>query len=185
VALVLVSPKTAWEEATTQSGSDWGYILVLAAIGPLFDVYARPHLGDVSSSSEAARIVAIHNAGIMGDYIQSVGLAYVLVKLANALMGENPRNITFVAYSLTPYFVCEASLRYTGFGVSDNRFNIYILGLLAGTLYSIAQGYWGLKYFYQDARPSARLLAFSVAAIAANFALFLVLTVMTRKLVGR
>jgi hypothetical protein len=181
-AAVLFSPKSTWEATNTHTDNDWPYIFALAAIGSVFELMAPNHVPSEFSRSAVEHISSINHASAFTYYIQSIALAFALVQIVKYKLGEHPQNVTFVAYSLTPYYISQASIYYTGFGSSGNSFSIYILALLAGTAYSAVEAYMGLKYSYRTKRPLLDALLLSVSAIVIDFVLFIALTSETRNI---
>jgi hypothetical protein len=97
---IIVSPKTEWpriaEESTTVSGLYTGYIMILAAIGPIAMAIAMPLVG-------AGAAIVAYLIGLLVTYL----LALIVDALAPSFGGEKGfvQSLKLVAYSYTAAWV--------------------------------------------------------------------------------
>jgi Yip1 domain len=177
VKRILLSPQSEWEvidgEAATPSGLYTGYILPLAAIGPIATVIGFAVFGITVPLAGTVYRVPVGSAitGAIVTYVLTLVGVYVLSLIIDALAPtfggtKNPIQALKVAtYSSTAAWVA---------GIFAIMPGLRMLGLLG--LYSIYLLYLGLPVLMKAAKD--RAVAYTVLVVVVEFVLFMMIGLM-------
>jgi Yip1-like protein len=177
---ILLRPKDAWRaidgEATTTEALYKGYIVPLAAIGPVATFIGSSVIGiglpfgryRVPLGTAVVNAVVSYAMALAGAYI----LALIIDALASTFSGQGGKvqALKVAAYAPTPAWLAGILFLVPTLG---------ILALLAG-LYSLYLLYLGLPVLMKS--PPEKSLGYTVVVVVAAIVIFAVIGVVTRAL---
>jgi len=179
---ILLKPKQEWQtisgETTTVPELYKGYIIILAAIGPLASIIGMsivgislPFVGSfrIPITTSIASAVVHYMLTLFGVYL----LALIIDALAPTFSGEKNINQAFkvATYSFTPGWLAGIFTIIPALGI------LSILGLFG--LYLL---YLGLPVLMKS--PQEKSLGYTVAVIAAAIIIFVVIGIVSRAFIS-
>jgi hypothetical protein len=179
---ILLKPKQEWQtisgETTTIAELYKGYIIILAAIGPIASIIGMSIVGislpftgsfRIPITTSIASAVAHYILTLVGVYI----LALIIDALAPTFLGEKNINQAFkvATYSYTPAWLV---------GIFAIIPVLSILGILG--LYGLYLLYLGLPVLMKS--PQEKSLGYTVAVIVAAIIIFVVIGIVSRALIS-
>lgn len=179
---ILTQPKTEWEviarEPSTVQSILTGYVLILAAIGPIAMLIGQQLFGYQVLGVTYRPGLGYSIAMALLTYIGSIASTYVLAMVIDALAPNfgGTKNMTqafkVAAYAGTPGWVAGALLI------------IPMLGLIAwlGAIYGIYLMYLGLPRLMRVTEDKA--VGYTVVAVVVEFVLLIVIGMIVGALVG-